>query len=113
MVNFSQYYSFPAERVDHVRVLDMKEGDFPYVLRVVTKSGRELDVSYKVREVRDNAKAGLCAQIGRELSGGEADLLYKLSLILNTVERLDKRQLKIWQQLKKIGAAPDGGEDAP
>ena len=116
MIDFEKYYTFPASEVSCVSVGTDVDRDNPCWLRVDLKNGKALTVYYRTGEARDNAKRILCNRIAHELNAADEQILNKLYLIFNTVRRMDKRQLRIWQHLKQLlpslGNLEDGNNGA-
>ena len=101
MVEFDTYYSFAA---DQVECISSENGSdtHPYALSVYLKSGRKLTVNYKTQKDRDNAKRIMVNRIESELRRDREQIFNRLYLIDDTVKRIDKRQLRIWRQLKAL-----------
>lgn len=106
MVDFEGYYSFPADQVESVEVYTLSADEMPHKLRVTLKSGRSLVVNYKSKAARDGAKQILCNRIDQELRQESVQISNKLFLVLDYVQRLDKRQFRIWRQLKQLLQLP-------
>ena len=102
MVNFEGYYSFPADQVESVEVYTLSTDEMPYKLKIALKSGRYLTVAYKNKAKRDGAKQILCNRIDQELRQDNIQILGKLLSIDAKTDRMEKRQLKIWRQLKQL-----------
>lgn len=103
MIAFSRYYNFSAEDVECVESTDRDSNeDYPYRLTVHTKSGRSFSVNYKNSESRDTDKAEIVRQVDyqkRQESEKIVSMLYSLKY---TVERIDRRELRIWRQLRDL-----------
>lgn len=101
MVNLSNLYFFSAKEIECIEPYSVKVND-RYRLTVYTKSGKSYSASYANVKERDSAKTDLIRQIERATTEHEQKVLNRLYLIQNTAERMDKRQLKIWRQLKDL-----------
>lgn len=102
MIAFSTYYNFLAEDVEYIETTNGNEKDFPYRLTVHTKSGQAFSVSYKDSKSRDNTKAELVRQVEYQRRHESEKVLSLLFSIKDTVERIDKRELRIWRQLRDL-----------
>lgn len=102
MVEFESYYSFAADQVECVRTSKGESKTHPFILTVYLKSGRELTVSYTKQKDRDEAKRILLNRISYELQSNYEKLYNKLYSLDDAVKRIDKRQLRIWRQLKAL-----------
>lgn len=113
MIDFEGYYLFPADQVEWVDSgIDMAK-DHPYSLVVYLKSGKSFTVRYIDKAVRDRARGFLRNQIDRELRHENKQILNKLYLLHDIVQRIDKRQLRIWRQLKQLLNLPQKIDDEP
>ena len=100
MINLGGYYSVDAEKVDYVAI---KNGgsNAPYGLFLVLSSGQEIGVWYQAEDARQRARETLVRQLEIE-KGRKAQLENRLILIWNGIDRLEKRQLRIYRQLRKL-----------
>lgn len=101
MIDFEGYYFFPAEEVGSVH-LHTVTGEYPYALTVHLKSGRDHTINYKEVEGRNKAARNLRSRIEMDLRETRADVRNALFLLNDEIKRIDKRQLRIWQQLKRL-----------
>lgn len=74
MIAWSKYFHFNAEDVEYIEAIDSTSGEYPYRLTVHLKSGNAPSVSYQDSKSRDTARN----------------------------ERIERRQLRIWRQLKAL-----------
>ena len=102
MIDFEGYYSFPADQVESVEIGTRNDAPCPYILSVNMKSGKTLSVNYKNKADRDRQKQLLVNRISTELRSDYERLYNKLYLIEDCMKRVDKRQLRIWRQLKTL-----------
>ncbi len=112
MVEFGGQYYIDQAQVEYISETD-REGaivadSHPYVLTVYLLSGKSLGICYTTKEARDNERKKLVNAIQREKTNYEETVLYRLRMLQNDVSRIDKRQLRVWQQLKKLlGIQPE------
>lgn len=102
MVTWSDYYRFSEDCVEAIGTADNTGGTHPYVLTVYLKSGNKMSVSYADKQSRRAAMLNLSRQIdsGKRNAAEEVrGTLYQLQVSIN---RIDKRQLRIWQQLRAL-----------
>lgn len=103
MVDFEGYYSFAADQVECVeRVTNKDNTTYPFTVYVILKSGRKLGVNYKTQKDADNAKRVIVNRISFALRNDYEQLYNKLYLVEDCVKRIDKRQLRIWRQLRAL-----------
>lgn len=112
MVEFGgRYYIDPAQ-VEYISTAD-REGaivadSHPYDLTVHLLSGKSLGLCYPTKVARDNEKRKLVNAIQRKETDHEELVLHKLLLLQSDVTKIEKRQLRVWQQLKKLlGIQPE------
>ena len=101
MIEFETYYSFDTEQVEYI-AKEIGSGDYPFALAVYLKSGKKLCVTYKTLEERNRAKDILVNRIERAAYNENHQYINQLYLLENAVNRIDKRQLRIWRQLKAL-----------
>ena len=102
MVVWSNNYRFSAEEVEAIGTSDSGYGSHPYMLTVYFKSGNKLSISYADMTSRKNAMSDLSRQIDREKRQDTEKIHNVLYLIQDSLNRIDKRQLRIWKQLKDL-----------
>lgn len=108
MVTWSEYYRFSAENVEALAVTDNTSGTHPYVLTVHFKSGNKLAVSYTDKSSRKVAMLDLSRQIDSEKRRDAEKIQNALFLLQGSANRIEKRQLRIWKQLKELlGVQPE------
>lgn len=100
MVEIGKLYSVSAREIECIEALNTATGRFR--LTIYTKSGRNYSVDYQNESARDLAQASIIRQYDRDVLETEQKLLNRLYLIQSVVERIDKRQLRIWRQLKSL-----------
>lgn len=106
MIDFEGYYTIAAEQVEYIAATDRGTGDCPYSLDVHLLSGRTLSVSYRTTIARTAGRNKLERQIEAERRRDSDQIIARLSLIRDGVERVDKRQFRIWKQLKELLKLP-------
>ena len=102
MIDFEGYYSIAVERVEYISMSSKENGDYPYTLSVHLESERALSVSYRNKDACAAARNKLCQQIEAERRRSSDEIIARLSIIRDGVERVDKRQFRIWKQLKTL-----------
>lgn len=109
MVEIGRVYSLSAREIECIEALNTN-GRFR--LTVHTKSGKSYSVDYSTEAARNSAQAVAVRQYERDVTEMEQKILNRLYLIQGTVERTDKRQLRIWRQLKVlVGIKPEDDTD--
>lgn len=101
MINFGNYHHIAVTEIAAVSVRDNKEGDFPYNITVLLKSGKEFVVNWKDKKSRDEEHRRLLLQIDRETRQDFEKIYNQLWLLQDCCKRMDKRQLKIWRLLDR------------
>ena len=107
MVQFEEYYCFPADQVVCVKAVDDRDG---YLLNVILKNGTDVWVTYKDKKQRDDAKRWLVTRIEREIErkfSNREPLLEKANLAQRSLDRLDRRQQKILKMLNANAIDPE------
>ena len=102
MVVWSEHYRFPAESVEAIGTSDENTGTHPYILTVYLKSGKTLSVSYTDKQSRKAAMFDLSRQIDSEKRRDTEKIHNSLDILKDAVSRIDKRQLRIWRQLRDL-----------
>lgn len=102
MVVWSEYYRFPADRVEAIWTSDGSTGSHPYTLTVYLNSGKTLSICYTDKQSRKAAMLDLSRQIDREKRSDTEKIHNLLYILRDSVSRIDKRQLRIWRQLKAL-----------
>ena len=113
MVTWSEYYRFSAEEVEAIGTTDIGSGTHPFMLTVYFKSGNKLSISYENEKHRKAALIDLARQVDAEKRRDAEKIHIALSILQGGVNRMEKRQLRIWRQLKELlGLKVDGeGEE--
>lgn len=102
MVVWSDYYRFSAEDVEALGVDDKTSGTHPYTLTVYLKSGRSLSVGYTDKQSRRATMLDLSRQIDSERRLDAEKIHNALYILRDSVNRIDKRQIRIWRQLRDL-----------
>lgn len=102
MIAWDKYFYFNAEDVEYIETIDSTSGDHPYRLTVHLKSGNAPSVSYRDSKSRDSERNNLVRLVNRARREDTDRILNQLTLLEDTVKRIDRRQLKIWRQLKAL-----------
>lgn len=112
MVEFGgRYYIDPAQ-VEYISETDragaIVADSYPYDLTVHLLSGKSLGLCYPTKVARDNERKKLVNAMQHTQTDNSETVLYKLRLLQSDVSRIDKRQLRVHQQLKKLlGIQPE------
>ena len=106
MIDFEGYYTVAVEQIEYIDMNDKGTGDCPYCLNIHLLSGRVLSVCYRTAMARTTARNKLQQQIEAERRRDSDQIIARLSLIRDGVERVDKRQFRIWKQLKELLKLP-------
>lgn len=105
MISLSKYYHFKAEEVEYVEVAKSEEATYPYRLSVHLKSGNIASVNYQNETDRNRARDELVRGIDRERREDDEKISNALRLLQNissTIGTIDRRQLRIWRQLRDL-----------
>lgn len=102
MIAFSTYYHFSAEDVESIEETSGEHEDYPYKLTVYLRSGKLYSVSYKYCESRDKARDEIVRQVECQKRADSEKILNSLYLIRSELSRIDRRELRIWRQLRDL-----------
>ena len=102
MVVWDEYFRFSADEVEAIGKTDSNIESHPYRLTVHLKSGRNLSINYADMDSRKVAMHDLARQIDREKRQDAEKIHAALYLLQDATNRIDKRQLRIWKQLKML-----------
>lgn len=103
MIDFEGRYLVAAEQIESVSARDGNAANaFPYGLFVCLTSGKELGVWYRTEAARKAGLAKLARQIEGERRQNDNAVLGRLYQIEAAINRVDKRTLRIWRQLKGL-----------
>ena len=97
MIDFEGYFLVSAGQIEYISTA---EGTDWYNLNVHLLGGRVLTVRYRTKMARDEGRQKLCRQIESERRQDAENIQNRLYLIEQAVKGVDKRQYKIWRQLK-------------
>ena len=97
MIAWSKYFHFNAEDVEYIEATE-----YPYRLTVHLKSGNAPSVSYQDSKSRDTARNELVRLVDRVRREDTEKILNQLTLLNYSNERIERRQLRIWRQLKAL-----------
>ena len=102
MVTWSNFYMFSAEEVESIELSESNIDSHPFRLTVCFKSGRNLSVNYGDMASRKAALVDISRQIDAEKRRDYEKIHNALFILKDAVNRIDKRQLRIWKQLKAL-----------
>lgn len=102
MVVWSDYYRLSAEDVEALETTDNSSGTHPYVLTVYTKGGNKFSVRYANQQSRRAAMLDISRQIDSEKRRDIEKIHNALFIAQDSINRIDKRQIRIWRQLRDL-----------
>lgn len=108
MLSFNGNY-FAADQIDMIECTDKPDctEQYPYVLSIKLRNGSRYSVVYSTKLDRNIAARNLARSVENDQRDSYNKILGELYDIRSVVGRLDKRQLRIWQQLKKLLSLQD------
>lgn len=98
MIDFEGYYLVNAEQIAYIDITDESSGW--YNLNVRLLCGQVVTVRYRTKTARDEGRKKLHGQIESERRQDAENIQSRLYRIEQAVNGVDKRQFKIWKQLK-------------
>lgn len=105
MIEFSSYYFIQEEDVEAIHKTEIPGKEYPFMLTVRVRSGREYSVSYQDSRSRDSVAKQIAQQVERNVRNRDRtieEIFNRLYLMDDRLRRVDKRGLRIWQQLKTL-----------
>ena len=90
MIEFSSYYFIQEEDVEAIIKTENPNQEYPFVLIIRVRSGRDYSVSYQSKEARE---------VKVSVHDGDRNLeaiFNRLYLMDDRLRRVDKRGLRIW-----------------
>ena len=102
MINFDNYYRIAEEEIELIEAMNQQSIDYPYVLTVQLKSGKRCSISYKDSKSRDSVRDNIVKQVETEKRAYAEKIVNRLNIIDHAINRIEKRQLRIWRQLKAL-----------
>lgn len=102
MIDFEGYYHVAAEQIEYIDMKTNANNNAPFGLFLHLTSGKELGVWYRTEALRKAGYAKLTRQIESEKRQNDNAVLGRLYQIEAIVNRVDKRTLRIWRQLKGL-----------
>lgn len=107
MIDFEGFYSVDAEQVEFISMRN-GTGETPYGLFLTLRSGKELGIWYRTELSRKQGKERIVREVECDRRRKELDIQGQLATNMRVVERTEKRQLRIWRQLKELlGVEPE------
>ena len=110
MVNLENLYCFSAEEVAAIGTSEIAGSTHQFALTVYLKNENKFSVRYVDSDARNAAMHNLERQIDREKKQDFEKMHNKLFLLQDAINRVDKRQLRIWRQLKALLGVETEGE---
>lgn len=105
MIKLGSYYYINEGDVVAVEMAINGSEKTPYSVRVRLRDGATYGICYADERGRDKMAQKIAEQVERAAGGSEWTLEAihnKLYLIQDQTSRMDKRQMRIWQQLKAL-----------
>ena len=102
MVRFDEDHYFDANEIAYVRKKNDLSEKYLYQIFVGMKNGKEYGVSYLNEKDRDDEHCRLIYDIERERRQPTENLRWEIKAIKNALGTMDKRQKRIWRQLKDL-----------
>lgn len=110
MLEFSGAF-ISADMIETIEKRNSRDKDYPYLISVRLRNGKTFSLSYK-NESRRNADAFSYAKAVEREKNKELDEILASFIDLKwTINRVDKRQLRIWRKLKALLNLKDDEED--
>lgn len=103
MIKIGSYYQIVASEVESI-TLDQGNAEYPYRLKVTTKTGREYSVAYQNKAQRDQEAARVANAVDREAREPSASIDIVRYLLSEEVNKLRPYLRRIEKALKE--AAP-------
>lgn len=103
MISLGNYYHLSAEEISCVEASSNSSNEqFPYKLVVHLKDGKSFGVNYTDKKTRDKEGDNIVRQINYARRNDYEKLYNQVYLLRDALSRMDKRQLKIWRQLRDL-----------
>lgn len=104
MIALDKYYNISVEDIEYIEIKDNTNTPVghPYELTVYLKSGRSCSVYYSDSKSRDREKYNMINRLDYERRERIEKISTMLTILKKTVETIDRRQLRIWRQLKAL-----------
>ena len=105
MIEISAFYFIQEEDVEAIIKKENLSQEFPFSLTIQLRSGREYSVSYQSKTSRDSSARQYAQQVERNVRNRDRtieEIFNRLYLMDDRLRRVDKRGLRIWQQLKTL-----------
>lgn len=105
MIEFDRYHFIAEEDVEAISKGYSGVEDHPYRLTIRCKSGREYIVNYADEGTRYRVAKQFAQQVERSIRDRDRTMEAinnRLYLMDDRLRRIDKRGLRIWQQLKAL-----------
>ena len=101
MICFGSYYHFSGEDVEYISLTNVG-GEYPYKLMVFLRSGRCFSVSYKIQKDAEKERDRLVHSVDTARNAQSQRVFIKLQLLDYSIRTIDRRQLRIWRQLRDL-----------
>lgn len=114
MIKFGGYYYIQENDIVAIELgKNVDNRDYPFWLVVRTRNDHRYTLGYRTKDEAAHAAADLARQVECATRDRDMEHLFnKLWMMKSDLSKLDKRQLKIWRQLKELLGLKDK-EDTP
>ena len=103
MIEFGSDSGITESEIVCIRAEQSEREDYPYRLIARTKDGQEHGIDYKEKKDRDTERRRVVAEIELKKNRKRTeDVKLELLQLKNGIERLERRQKRIWRQLKDL-----------
>lgn len=104
LIPIGRYYYVIASEVVCIEreSLPAQSDPYPYMLTVCLSNGKNLSIKYKIEKERDAEVEKIARLINFALNRNEEKILCEMVNLKGAIKTIDKRQLKIWSQLKRL-----------
>lgn len=102
MIEIGKYCHISENEIACIRVEATSDRDFPYQLTVYLKNGKSFFTRYKDLLTCEKESRFLARQVEHLKRVETERVLVMLSTLKLVVEKIDRRQLRIWRQLKTL-----------
>lgn len=101
MIDFEGCYLISAGQIEYIDTYN-EENTGWYGLNVHLLGGRVLTVKYRTKMGRDDGRKRMYQKVEDERRRDAENIENRLYLIEQAIKGVDKRQYKIWKQLKSL-----------
>lgn len=112
MIKFGNYYYIQENDIVAIELgKNVDSKDYPFRLVVRTRNDYRYTLSYRTEDAASHAAADMARQVECATRDRDMEQIFnKLWMMKSDLSKLDKRQLKIWRQLKELLGLKDKEE---